>query len=189
MKKLLPSLAVLRRRCSASRLPRPPARSAASRPKVTGTPQPQTGAWQWQLQGKFKLTPGADVYDIDAFESTVGDVRAIHRHRAKAICYVDVGSWEEYRPDAGRFPESVLGERYEGYPEERWLDIRHFHEFAAIMEHRLRNLREEALRRGRARQHRRLGKQDRLPADRAPTSFATTAGSPIRSTSGGWRWR
>ena len=99
-------------------------------------PQAQTGAWQWQLQGKFQLTPGADVYDIDAFESTVGDVRAIHRHRAKAICYVDVGSWEEYRPDAGEFPESVLGKRYEGYPEERWLDIRHFHEFAAIMEKR-----------------------------------------------------
>jgi len=99
-------------------------------------PEAQTGAWQWQLQGKFQLTPGADVYDIDAFESTVGDVRAIHRHRAKAICYVDVGSWEEYRPDAGRFPASVLGKRYEGFPEERWLDIRHFHKFAAIMEKR-----------------------------------------------------
>jgi hypothetical protein len=99
-------------------------------------PEPRTGAWQWQLQGKFQLTPGADVYDIDAFESTVGDVRAIHRHRAKAICYVDVGSWEEYRPDAGEFPESVLGKRYEGFPEERWLDIRHFHKFAAIMEKR-----------------------------------------------------
>src|ERR1700753_1508625 len=99
-------------------------------------PQPQTGAWQWQLQGKFQLTPGADVYDIDAFESTVGDVRAIHRDRAKAICYVDVGSWEEYRPDAGQFPESVLGNEYEGYPEERWLDIAHFHKFAAIMEKR-----------------------------------------------------
>ena len=99
-------------------------------------PEAQTGAWQWQLQGKFQLTPGADVYDIDAFESTVGNVRAIHRHRAKAICYVDVGSWEEYRPDAGKFPASVLGKRYEGFPEERWLDIRHFHEFAAIMEKR-----------------------------------------------------
>ncbi len=99
-------------------------------------PQPQTGAWQWQLQGKFQLTPGADVYDIDAFESTVGDVRAIHRHRDKAICYVDVGSWEEYRPDAGEFPSSVLGKRYEGFPEERWLDIRHFGKFAKIMENR-----------------------------------------------------
>jgi hypothetical protein len=99
-------------------------------------PAPQTGAWQWQLQGKFELTPGADVYDIDAFEGTVGNVRAIHRHRAKAICYVDVGSWEEYRPDKNRFPAAVLGKRYEGFPNERWLDIAHFHLFAKIMEHR-----------------------------------------------------
>jgi hypothetical protein len=100
-------------------------------------PKPQTAAWQWQLQGKFKLTAGASVYDIDGFESTVGDVRSIHRHRHKAICYLDVGSWEEYRPDAGEFPKSVLGKRYEGYPEERWLDIAHFHKFAGIMEKRI----------------------------------------------------
>src|ERR1700759_2773331 len=100
-------------------------------------PQPQTGGWQWQLQGKFQLTPGADVYDIDAFESTVGNVRAIHRHRAKAICYLDVGSWEEYRPDAGQFPESVLGKRYEGYSEQRWLDIGHYKKLPAIMEKRI----------------------------------------------------
>ncbi|HEX3736986.1 MAG TPA: endo alpha-1,4 polygalactosaminidase [Solirubrobacterales bacterium] len=100
-------------------------------------PAPQTAAWQWQLQGKFQLTPGASVYDIDGFESTRGDVRAIHRHRDKAICYLDVGSWEEYRPDAGEFPGSALGRRYEGYPEERWLDIAHFGKFAAIMERRI----------------------------------------------------
>jgi hypothetical protein len=100
-------------------------------------PEPQTAAWQWQLQGKLQLTAGASVYDIDGFESTVGDVRAVHRHRHKAICYLDVGSWEEYRPDAGRFPESVLGNRYEGFPEERWLDIGHFREFAPIMERRI----------------------------------------------------
>jgi hypothetical protein len=99
-------------------------------------PAAGTGAWQWQLQGKFELTPGASAYDIDAFESTVGDVRAIHRHRDKAICYVDVGSWEDFRPDAGEFPKSALGNEYEGYPEERWLDIAHFHKFAAIMEKR-----------------------------------------------------
>jgi hypothetical protein len=100
-------------------------------------PAPQTAAWQWQLQGKFELTAGASVYDIDGFESTVGDVRAIHRHRHKAVCYLDVGSWEEYRPDADKFPKSSLGAVYEGYPEERWLDIAHFRQFAPIMEKRI----------------------------------------------------
>lgn len=100
-------------------------------------PAPQTAAWQWQLQGKFKLTAGASVYDIDGFESTVGDVRAIHRHRRKAICYLDVGSWENFRPDAGEFPKSVLGNVYEGFPNERWLNVAEFQKFAPIMEQRI----------------------------------------------------
>ncbi|HVS98922.1 MAG TPA: endo alpha-1,4 polygalactosaminidase [Solirubrobacterales bacterium] len=100
-------------------------------------PAPRTAAWQWQLQGAFRLTPGASVYDIDGFEAAPADVRAIHRHRDKAICYLDVGSWEEYRPDASRFPGSVLGRRYEGFPEERWLDIAHFGRFAPIIERRI----------------------------------------------------
>src|ERR1700754_771925 len=83
-------------------------------------PAPTTNAWQWELQGKFELTPGASVYEIDGFEYPAKDVAAIHAAGAKAICYLDVGSWEEYRPDASKFPKSVLGDVYEGYPEERW---------------------------------------------------------------------
>ena len=100
-------------------------------------PKPTTTAWQWQLQGKLDLTPAASVFDIDGFESTPGDVAALHKQGDKVICYLDVGSWEEYRPDAGKFPKSVIGAVYEGFPEERWLDISHFHKFAAIMEARI----------------------------------------------------
>ena len=57
-------------------------------------------------------------------------MRRLHRQGRRAICYLDVGSWESYRPDAGRFPRSVIGRRYEGFPDERWLDIRRFHSFA-----------------------------------------------------------
>jgi hypothetical protein len=100
-------------------------------------PAPTTDAWQWELQGKFELTPGASVYEIDGFEYPAKDVNAIHRAGAKAICYLDVGSWEEYRPDASRFPKSSLGAVYEGYPEERWLDIAHYRKFAPMMEKRI----------------------------------------------------
>ncbi len=100
-------------------------------------PAPTTTAWQWQLQGKFQLTQGADVDDIDGFEVDAGAVDTIHRHGGKAICYLDVGSWEEYRPDASQFPPAVLGKRYEGFPEERWLDIAHFRKFAPLMEKRI----------------------------------------------------
>jgi hypothetical protein len=119
----------------------PGAGAAAGSPANKGEghrwhPPAGTAAWQWQLQGKFQLTPGASAYDIDAFESTAADVRAIHRSGAKAICYVDAGSWEDFRPDAGQFPKASLGKGYEGYPEERWLDIAHFRKFAPIMERR-----------------------------------------------------
>ena len=54
----------------------------------------------------------------------------------RSICYLDVGSWESYRPDAGRFPKAVLGRAYEGYPDERWLDIRRIDLLAPILRDR-----------------------------------------------------
>jgi hypothetical protein len=100
-------------------------------------PQPTTAPWYWQLQGEIKTDVPACVYEVDGFDTPKATVDALHAKNVKVICYLDVGSWEEYRPDAGQFPESALGKRYEGYPEERWLDIAHFHKFAAIMQQRI----------------------------------------------------
>jgi hypothetical protein len=100
-------------------------------------PRPTTAPWQWQLQGKIDTSVPACVYDVDDFETSKATVALLHSKGAKVICYVDAGSWEEHRPDAGQFPKSVLGDRYEGWPEERWLDIAHFHKFAPIMEKRI----------------------------------------------------
>jgi hypothetical protein len=100
-------------------------------------PGPTTAAWQWQLQGKVDTGVRACVDEVDGFETSKATVAALHRNGVKVICYLDVGSWEEYRPDAGRFPRSSLGAVYEGWPEERWLDIAHFRPFAPIMEKRI----------------------------------------------------
>ncbi|HWO47271.1 MAG TPA: endo alpha-1,4 polygalactosaminidase, partial [Solirubrobacterales bacterium] len=80
-------------------------------------PKPTTAAWQWQLQGKIDLSVEAAVYEVDGFEAPAKAIAALHRKGRRAICYLDVGSWESYRPDAGRFPKSVLGRAYEGYPD------------------------------------------------------------------------
>jgi hypothetical protein len=53
------------------------------------------------------------------------------------ICYLDVGSWEEYRPDKAAFPASVRGKRYEGFPNERWLDISRYQLFKKPLEARI----------------------------------------------------
>lgn len=99
---------------------------------------PTTAPWQWQLQGKIDTSVAACVFDVDGFETPRATVAALHSSGHIAICYLDVGSWESYRPDAKRFPRSVLGRRYEGFPDERWLDIAHFHRFAPILARRFR---------------------------------------------------
>jgi hypothetical protein len=99
-------------------------------------PKPTTAAWQWQLQGKVDLSVDAGVYEVDGFEVPAKTVAALQRKGRRAICYLDVGSWESYRPDAGRFPKRVLGRAYEGYPDERWLDIRRIDLLAPLLRHR-----------------------------------------------------
>jgi hypothetical protein len=99
-------------------------------------PRPTTKPWQWQLQGKVDTSIDVPVFDVDGFETPVATVRTLHQLRARVICYLDVGSWESYRPDAGRFPRAAIGRRYEGLPNERWLDIRRFRDFAAPLEQR-----------------------------------------------------
>ncbi len=99
-------------------------------------PAPTVQPWQWQLQGEVDTGVDAAVYDVDGFETSASAVRRLHGLGRHVICYLDVGSWESYRPDADSFPRSVIGRRYEGFPDERWLDIRRFHLFAGALRHR-----------------------------------------------------
>jgi hypothetical protein len=97
-------------------------------------PAPTTAPWQWQLQGRIDTSVPAGVYEIDGFDAPASSVAALHAQGRKVICYIDVGSWEDWRPDAGDFPKSVLGRRYVGYDDsERWLDIRRIDLLAPIM--------------------------------------------------------
>lgn len=80
--------------------------------------------WQWQLLGTVNTAYDVDVYDIDLFdvpESVIGALQAAGR---RVVCYFSAGSFEDFRPDAGRFPQDVLGNPLEGFDNERWLDIR-----------------------------------------------------------------
>ena len=99
-------------------------------------PSPTTQPWQWQLQGKIDLSIAAHVYEVDGFETLRRTVSKLHALGRRAICYLDVGSWESYRPDAGEYPGRVLGNVYSGYPDERWLDIRRIGALAPILRKR-----------------------------------------------------
>ena len=86
-------------------------------------PAPGT-AWQWQLSGPLDLGVDVPVYDVDHQTTTAAQVAALHVAGRRVVCYVSVGSSEDVRPDAGRFPPAVLGRRLDGWPDERWLDVR-----------------------------------------------------------------
>lgn len=86
--------------------------------------QPQAGlTWQWQLSAPVRNILDVDVYDID-WESDSSTVDALHAKGIRVICYVSVGSWEDFRPDAEAFSASVIGNDYDGWPGEKYLDIR-----------------------------------------------------------------
>lgn len=80
----------------------------------------------------------AKVYDIDGFENSAAIVRGLHARGRKAICYIDAGAYESYRPDASKFPPSVLGKADRPWAGERWLDIRRIDVLGPIMRARIR---------------------------------------------------
>jgi PKD repeat protein len=96
-------------------------------PTLNPDPEVQPPKWDWQLAVPIKLNPDPDImiYDIDMFENeNSGAVQMLHDKGYKVICYLDVGSWEDWRDDKDEFPQSILGATYDGFPDERWLDIR-----------------------------------------------------------------
>jgi hypothetical protein len=84
--------------------------------------------WQIQLNRPptaAQIIPGLDAYEIDLFETTPQRIAEIKATGASVICYFSAGSYENWRPDRRRFPQRAIGNPLEGWPGERWLDIRH----------------------------------------------------------------
>lgn len=109
--------------------------SASARCGRCWRPAPLT-TWQWQLQGTVDLSVPARVYDVDGLSSPAALVRRLHSRGRRVICYVDVGTWENWRADRRSFPPSLLGNG-NGWPGERWLDIRQLDRLAPLMRARL----------------------------------------------------
>jgi hypothetical protein len=139
--------------------PVPPVGRSATAVTAIALP-PRAGTWQYQLQispqaprssggidtdlcaRAVGAPPGApcvrpQLYDIDLYgpsgtRPADAGVRAIRRAGGYPVCYVDAGTWESWRPDARRFAPRLLG-RPNGWPGERWLDIRRVGPLLRIM--------------------------------------------------------
>jgi len=83
---------------------------------------PQHLTWYWQLQGTVNNSEPVAAYDIDGFENTAAEVSTLHAKGIHVICYIDVGTYEDWREDAGKFPPEVIGNS-NGWPGEDYLNI------------------------------------------------------------------
>jgi hypothetical protein len=99
--------------------------------------------WQWQLSGAVDETALDHVvnpkkmYDIDLFTTEISTIERLHAKGITVICYMETGALESYRPDAALYPETVLGNSVDGYPDERFIDIRQIDVVLPIISARL----------------------------------------------------
>lgn len=112
-------------------------------PSVASNGEPMT--WDWQLSdaNSSLVLRDADMIDIDGFDNTAATVAQIHARTAptlpseRAICYLDMGGWEEYRPDASSWPAAAVGKTIAGWPQERWVDVRQLSSLEPVIDSRL----------------------------------------------------
>ena len=86
-------------------------------------PKPGT-TWQWQLTGSVDTSVDAQMYDIDLFTTSDATVQALHAAGRSVVCYFSAGSYEPDRPDSAALSKTGLGKTLDGWPDEKWLDVR-----------------------------------------------------------------
>ncbi|HHD62950.1 MAG TPA: endo alpha-1,4 polygalactosaminidase [Desulfobulbaceae bacterium] len=99
-------------------------------------PSPGT-SWQWQLSGTIDTSFNVRMYDIDLFDTPQTVIDTLHNKGRKVICYFSAGSYENWRPDKDKYPNTILGKSLDGWPGEKWVDIRQLDKLGPILESRL----------------------------------------------------
>jgi hypothetical protein len=79
--------------------------------------------WQWQLTGTIDTSKDVEMYDIDLFETPDTALEALGDR--VVICYFSAGSLEDFRDDVGFVDEAAIGNKLDGWADERWLDVTH----------------------------------------------------------------
>lgn len=94
--------------------------------------------WQIQFAEPFTGNPlPVQVYDLDGFETDARTVAALHDNGIRVLCYISMGTLEEWRPDAGDYPPEIIGNEWGDWPGEYFVDIRRIDLLAPILEARL----------------------------------------------------
>ncbi|KAL6406429.1 hypothetical protein AUP68_09223 [Ilyonectria robusta] len=98
--------------------------------KATSIWQPAVGdSWQIVLLKPIKVVdgivaPDVKIYELDVYDNDADTIEALQKAGKKVICYFSAGSWENWRDDKGDFKKADLGKVLDGWPNERWIDVR-----------------------------------------------------------------
>ncbi len=99
---------------------------------------PEVGdTWQVQLSGGLDLSADADIYVVDGVDAPQSDLDKARANGANTVCYLNGGAWEDWRDDADDFPDAVIGKDLDGWPNEKWLDIRDLETLLPLMAQRM----------------------------------------------------
>lgn len=108
----------------------------------SGDWKPEIGdSFTYQITGNVSTKHNVDVYIIDLFDASKADVSKLKKDGRRVVAYFSAGSYEDWRPDAKSFPESVKG-KSNGWPGEKWLDISNINTLQPIMVDRINIARE-----------------------------------------------
>jgi len=92
--------------------------------------------WAWVLAGGAIPNAAVDVVDVDLVETPAAEVHWVESNGIRTVCYISVGTFEDGRPDAGDYPEEILGNTWDEW-DERYVDIRRLDVLGPILEARL----------------------------------------------------
>jgi len=63
------------------------------------------------------------MYDIDMVDASASLIQTLHTAGRAVTCYIDT-AYEPGRPDSSQFTAAVLGNGIDGWPGQKWVDIR-----------------------------------------------------------------
>lgn len=90
-------------------------------------------SWDMQFVEPFVFDRPVTWIVLDASTHGAEEVARVKAAGAKAICYVSVGTVEDWREDLDRFPKEIIGKALPDWPGENYLDIRQIDDLLPIM--------------------------------------------------------
>ena len=106
-------------------------------PAAAWTPSPDD-RFDVQFAAPLRLDRPVEILDLDAVDTRPETITAQKAKGRHLVCYVSAGTFEDWRPDRDSFPKKLIGKPVDGWPGERWLDIRRIDLLRPLMRARVR---------------------------------------------------